>query len=511
MDPDYLRSLPEDKLRVVAEKLLLDLKEARESRNQTPQNSSRPPSSRDPWHAAEPEEAEDPSPDEPELPPAQSDKPVDQATAGEPKREGEEQKTQAIAPRKPGKQPGSPGVGRLQKLVPTHRLSHEPDACRACGALFEAETPAAVYTARQELNLERPAQGVGIQVAVIEHVYGEKTCRCGHGRRVEPHRCAPDPLWSVALTEWHLVGPELLALILCLTFRLRASRARVQEFLWDWLGLHLSHGTLHQCVHEAGRAVEPVEDQLVEELQQAQGVHGDESPWRQGAALLWLWVFISARVTLYFIAYRTAEVLENVLETGFSGWLMSDGYQVYRAYRKRLRCWAHLQRKARGLVESLDRKAQSFGKEVLEVLDGLMKAVYEARESPGRDLVMDSRARLEEFRAACERQREAQHEKTRALAREFLNDWEAIFEVLAHPELPLTNNEAERALRHWVIARKLSLGTRTTEGSRAYALLASVIETCRKRNISPWDYLAHVIRARRAGQDVPRFPAVAAT
>ncbi len=41
----------------------------------------------------------------------------------------------------------------------------------------------------------------------------------------------------------------------------------------------------------------------------------------------------------------------------------------------------------------------------------------------------------------------AMHTKARALAREMLNDWEAIFQVLAHPHLPLTNNEAEQALR----------------------------------------------------------------
>jgi len=64
---------------------------------------------------------------------------------------------------------------------------------------------------------------------------------------------------------------------------------------------------------------------------------------------------------------------------------------------------------------------------------------------------------------------------------ELLNDWEAIFQVLSHPELPLTNNAAERALRHWVILRKLSLGTRTPVGSRVVALLASVIDTCRQR------------------------------
>ena len=94
--------------------------------------------------------------------------------------------------------------------------------------------------------------------------------------------------------------------------------------------------------------------------------------------------------------------------------------------------------------------------------------------------------------------------------RELLNDWEAIFQVLAHPELPLTNNEAERALRHWVIARKLSFGTRTAQGSCAYGLLASVIETCRKRQQLPWGYLAQVIRARRAGRSAPPLPAAAA-
>ncbi len=70
---------------------------------------------------------------------------------------------------------------------------------------------------------------------------------------------------------------------------------------------------------------------------------------------------------------------------------------------------------------------------------------------------------------------DAEHEKTRALAREFLNDWDTFWVVLDYPWLPLTNNEAERALRHWVIARRISYGTRTEQGSRAFALTISVI------------------------------------
>jgi transposase len=78
--------------------------------------------------------------------------------------------------------------------------------------------------------------------------------------------------------------------------------------------------------------------------------------------------------------------------------------------------------------------------------------------------------------------------------------------VLDHPDLPLTKNEAERALRHWVIARRIGMGTRTDEGTRAFANLASVIETCRKRGLSPWPYLAEVIRQRRQGLEAPPLP-----
>ena len=55
--------------------------------------------------------------------------------------------------------------------------------------------------------------------------------------------------------------------------------------------------------------------------------------------------------------------------------------------------------------------------------------------------------------------------------------------------------------------RKISFGTRTKEGSRAFALLASVIETCRQRGISPWTYLAQVIAERRKGNPAPPLPA----
>ena len=111
--------------------------------------------------------------------------------------------------------------------------------------------------------------------------------------------------------------------------------------------------------------------------------------------------------------------------------------------------------------------------------------------------------------ALCERHANAEHKKTRELARELLNDWDTFWVVLDYPWLPLTNNEAERALRHWVIARRISYGTRTEQGSRAFALTISVIETCRKRGVSPWPYLTDVIRQRRKGLPAPALPQLA--
>jgi len=98
----------------------------------------------------------------------------------------------------------------------------------------------------------------------------------------------------------------------------------------------------------------------------------------------------------------------------------------------------------------------------------------------------------------------------RAIAREFLNDWAVIMRVLTDPLLPLTNNAAERQLRHWVIARRISYGTRTLVGSNSLALLASVIDTCRLRNASITDLLTKAIHAARHGLPAPELPPIPA-
>jgi len=63
-------------------------------------------------------------------------------------------------------------------------------------------------------------------------------------------------------------------------------------------------------------------------------------------------------------------------------------------------------------------------------------------------------------------------------------------------------------LRRWVILRKICYGTRTEEGPCVFAILASVIEACRKRRQSSRRYLQAVTANWRAGLSALPLPAV---
>ncbi len=494
-------------------KLVSDLREALDRLNQNSSNSSCPPSSEAPWQSSKEEEAsgqeensefENCESKDAESETGKVDEKGTDSQEGSPESKSEETK------RKPGRQEGAEGHSRKVNLPVTKEVVHRPEECTICDNNLDPEKFVSI-TAKYVLDIVIGLGGfLGIQVVHEKHVFGKIECECGHVNQTAPGRCAAEDGWEVELTEWHLVGPTLMALIVCLSQRLRASRCRIQEFLSDWLGISLSVSTINQCIHEAGRAVAPLEKQMIEEIQEAYQAYGDETSWKEQGVLLWLWVITTPTVCLYLVGSRGKEILQKVFGddlTKFTGWLMSDGYSVYRKYCKRLRCWAHLLRKANGLVESHDKnEAKLFGTEAVLLFKELMDAIYEARRGDFENLYILFETRLEEFKNLCEHYRDAEHKKTRQLARELLNDWDTIWVILKYPWLPLTNNEAERALRHWVIARRISYGTRTAEGTRAFSLLASVIETCRKRKVSPWPYLSSVIAQRRKNNPAPALP-----
>jgi transposase len=58
-----------------------------------------------------------------------------------------------------------------------------------------------------------------------------------------------------------------------------------------------------------------------------------------------------------------------------------------------------------------------------------------------------------------------------------------------------TVEQRERALRHAVIWRKLSFGTRSAHSSRIVATILTVVETCRQQFRSMLEYLTTAMEA----------------
>ena len=406
----------------------------------------------------------------------------------------------------PGKRPGMPGHWRRQPIVVSREIEPLPMVCEACPAALGAERKGRHVSAHQVFDLDRGE--MGLQVTATKHSYFAASCVCGHetvaspgvGLRSQIEGCKRD----LQLSERCLVGPMLAIFIAARALRFRLSRLKTREFLLDWLGLERGVATINRCIHDFGRASEPVVEELIEDVWASEVVHLDETPWYQQGILLWLWVAVNASTVVYRIGSRRKENLVALIGHAFLGWMVTDGYMAYRDPPRRQRCLAHLIRKALALAEGYYGPGSAFGRDLVRDLRRLIERV---RDGDSDAAVKRLLARI---RLNCRRNEYEIEQKVRALAREILNDWEAVIAFVAEPLLSPTNNDAERALRHAVIARRISFGTRTDEGSRFYAAGLSVIDTCRKRGVDPWTYGRDLIAAARKGSFLPSVPAKAA-
>ena len=493
MNRSYFQSLSQETLVEVADNLHQLATELWEKQQQNSANSSQPPSLDNPYSSkATTEESSSSSESETTTVKTELEK-IDESVGKEKKKNSS---------KKPGKQPGAKGFGRSQPLKAEITIPHYPHHCSACNHDL-TETNATRYMGYYVLELE--PELFGFRIVTQLHHYYQTTCSCGHCTVAKPGTglisVVEGRSQDLQLTEYVLVGSFLATFIASLSVRYRMSRTKIQEFLKDWTNIELSIGTIDRCIRETGIACVPVVEELVEQLQQADILHLDETHWYESGKLHWLWVAVTTKTAVFHIGSRRKEELSHLVTEAFLGWLITDGYAAYRSHSKRQRCLAHLIRKAIAISGAINSKAAQIGQWILDDLRELIAAIAAASEEQ-RWL----RKLLARLRRVCHLGKKADHTKLQALAKEILNDWDAVVAFVNHPELPPTNNEAERALRHAVIARNIGFGTRTREGSLAYSSLLSVIETCRLRDINPWDYIAEVLTKARKGLAPPPFP-----
>jgi hypothetical protein len=493
LDRPHLKELSHDALLEMCVRLRALAIEQAERLSRHSGNSSKPPSSNDPYRRGGKDVADAGGGKENA---AKGDTGSQDASASSP---------EGAPPRPPGHQKGSPGKWRTSPLVAAGQINHCPERCGACGQVHPVVAAARCASAHHVIDLDRGTGGIGVTCRL--HRYFAVRCGCGHETVAVPGQGRESKIEgrcrNLTLTEHCLVGPALATFIAALSVRHRQSREMVQEFLRDWLGLDLAKGTICRCIREVGLACEPVAEALLAEIRAADVLHLDETPWYQKGHLRWLWVATSATAAVFHIGSREKTEVASLIGESFLGWLVTDGYAAYRSHKQRQRCLAHLIRKAVALQEGIYFEASRFGDWLCRELRALIHGIAEDAGKSTLGLVV---ARL---KRACLLNQDADIDKARALAREILNDWDAVIAFVKNPHLPPTNNEAERALRHAVISRRISHGTRTDEGSSGYAAALSVIETCRKRKARPWDFITRLLAAARRGAEFPALPACA--
>lgn len=237
-------------------------------------------------------------------------------------------------------------------------------------------------------------------------------------------------------------------------------------------------------------------------------VHADETPWPildDHDSDGYLWVISNMAGSYYrFEPTRSGKIIVEMLK-GYRGPVVSDDFLGYDRLKKTegivlCHCWAHARRNFYEIAENHEADCR----EILKMLDQLFAIEREAktwdalkllRNEKSKPLVENIRQWLDEKNA---KYLLSESEMGKAI-RYLLNNWDEFTVFLGDIRVPLSNNDAERALRHGVLGRKNFYGSKSINGADVAAVHYTVIETCKKVQLEPAAYYRYLIQTNNAG------------
>jgi transposase len=294
------------------------------------------------------------------------------------------------------------------------------------------------------------------------------------------------------------LGPDLQALIALMKDKYGLSYGDICGLLDESLGISVSRGGAAQVVLRAGDRAEPVYDCLRTVVRYSDPVYPDETGWKVGGLLQWLWVFVTGLVTVYVIRpSRGHDVPEEVLGADYHGRLIHDGWAPYDAFVQALhqQCIAHLLRRAEELLKRASRGAGRFPRKVKQLLGEALalRDQRDARKINAHGFAI-ARGRLER-RLDRLLERNLLHEANRRFQAHLTRHREEILTFLYEPDIEATNWPAEQAIRPAVVNRKVFGGNRTPAGAHAQEILASIFATCAQHARDTLTFLSNLIRS----------------
>lgn len=380
-----------------------------------------------------------------------------------------------VKPSKPPKSEKPPRKKRAhgyarRREEPTERMDHKPDSCPDCGRRLDGGT---LHHVRQVIELPP------VQVRIVEHRIFSRWCG------VCQKRVIARPDLSGEVVGRHRMGVGVMSLIAYLRGVARMPKRTIQAFLASFVGLRLSAGEITEILHRVAKAGSDIYTGLKKQIRGSPSVHADETPWREDGLNGYLWSFSTRRVR-YFTIRRTRAhtVPEEVLGEGYQGVIISDFYSGYSYHLgEHQRCWVHFLRDLRAVGEdyALDPAVVDWTQRVI--------ALYrEARDfqSDRRQERVLARFRFQDALTQLGEEYVSQDVPHRTLAQRCIRFASELFTFVEYPDVASHNNAAERAVRPSVIARKISGGTRSENGSKTAAILMSLFGTWSLQKLDPF-------------------------
>jgi transposase len=281
-------------------------------------------------------------------------------------------------------------------------------------------------------------------------------------------------------------------------------------------GLDVERSTLALWVGYAAAELKPVYLRLIEKVLAAAKLAVDETPvkvldpgrGRTKTGYFWTmarddraWGASDAPAVVYSYAPSRAGLHAQKLLASYRGIVQCDGYAAYKMLdQNRITlafCWAHVRRKFFDIAktgpapiaeEALRRIAELYA--IDKTIRGRSpEERVVLRQEQGKPVVDALKAWLEA------RLGEVSGKSTMAEAiRYALSHWHGLVRFLDDGRVELDTNIVERSMRPVALNRKNALFAGHDEGGANWAVLASLIETCKLNEVEPQAYLADVLR-----------------
>jgi transposase len=319
-------------------------------------------------------------------------------------------------------------------------------------------------------------------------------CQCCGARAQGRHPLQTSDALGAAKVQ---VGPEALAFAAHLNKQMGLSLGNSSRVLQLGYDLEFSRGGIYRAVARLAKKAEPSYQGLLGTARQSLVNWVDETSWRVGGKLQWLWVAESELVTVYrILPGRGSAQLKQLLGADYDAWIVHDGLRCYGCLDKanHQTCLTHLIRRAREMAERATPAAAQFPLQIKTLLQRALRLGdrYQHQEVTAHGLAVAT-GRLE---AAMDRllEKHYRNASNERLANHLRQQREYLFTFLHCPGLEGTNNRVERAIRPAVMARKVWGGNRTWKGAQVQQILMSVLRTFHQQGKDAFAPLVELLR-----------------